>query len=151
LLLVYTGVTNCRQVTVLPTLCEVAEMIQGQGQPRERVLCELDQRDGYVRDRDIRAAGVDPHLLARLVAEGLLERVARGLYRRADAWSEYRGLVDATVAAPHAVICLLSALEYYGCVSCELERRLPLSRTQGEGAGGEGVPNTDETHPNTMA
>ncbi len=89
-------------------------MIGVQVQPRDRVLRELDQRDGYVRDRDIRNAGVDPHLLARLVEEGVLERVARGLYRRADTWSEYRALVDAAVAAPHAVVCLLSALEYYG-------------------------------------
>lgn len=89
-------------------------MMQLQDQRKDRVLREIDQRNGYVRDRDIRDAGIDPHLLARLVEEGTLERVARGLYRRADAWSEYRSLVDASVAAPHAVICLLSALEYYG-------------------------------------
>ncbi len=89
-------------------------MIHAQVLPKDRILREIDRRNGYVRDRDIRNAGIDPHLLARLVEEGTLERVARGLYRRADAWSEYRSLVDAVVAAPHAVICLLSALEYYG-------------------------------------
>jgi hypothetical protein len=40
-------------------------------------------------------------------------RVRRGLYRRADAWSEHLGLADATAAAPGAVVCLLSTLGYH--------------------------------------
>ncbi len=84
------------------------------GTTRERVLYELGRHGGYIRDRDIRLAAVDPHILGQLVADGTLERVVRGLYRRADAHSAYVGLADVNAAAPHAVICLLSALEYYG-------------------------------------
>lgn len=80
---------------------------------RQRVLDELDRRGGYLRQRELLAVGGDPHALGELVAGGQLVRVRRGLYRRADAWSEHLGLADATAAAPGAVVCLLSALDYY--------------------------------------
>ena len=89
-------------------------MIESPASPRERILDEIDRHDGYVRDRQVRAAGIDSRLLARLVEEGEIERVRRGLYRRAGAWSAHIGLADAVASAPHAVVCLLSALEYYG-------------------------------------
>ncbi|MCL5960767.1 MAG: type IV toxin-antitoxin system AbiEi family antitoxin domain-containing protein [Chloroflexi bacterium] len=79
-----------------------------------RVVQELERHGGFVRHRDIREAGIDPHVLARLVNEGKLEKVRRGLYHRADAWLEHTGLGAVTVAAPKGVICLLSALDYYG-------------------------------------
>jgi len=73
----------------------------------------LNQQGGYIRDRDLREAGIDPHVLGALVAAGELERVRRGLYRRAGVWSEYLNLADVAAAAPGGVICLLSALAYY--------------------------------------
>jgi len=81
---------------------------------RKRVAEALDRRGGYIRHRDILQAGIDPHLLGTMVAEGELERIRRGLYRVASDWSEHTGLVAATIAAPRAVVCLLSALDYYG-------------------------------------
>lgn len=81
---------------------------------RRRVAEELHRRGGYVRHRDLLQAGIDPHVLGVLVAEGELERIRRGLYRLADDWSEHTGLAAATTAAPKAVVCLLSALDYYG-------------------------------------
>lgn len=81
---------------------------------RERALVVLGQQAGYIRDRDLREAGIDPHVLSALVAEGELERVRRGLYRCAGSWSEQTPLADVAVAAPNGVLCLLSALAYYG-------------------------------------
>ncbi len=51
----------------------------------------------------------------RLVAEGALERFAPGRYRYPNAEvTEHHGLVLAAVAAPHGVVCLLSALSFHG-------------------------------------
>ena len=80
---------------------------------RQRLIEELERRGGYVRHRDLLRAGIDPHVLTAMVSQGELERVQRGLYRFADNWSEHTSLATATTAAPEAVVCLLSALEYY--------------------------------------
>jgi predicted transcriptional regulator of viral defense system len=54
-------------------------------------------------------------VLTRLVAEGVIERIARGLYRMPDApVTEHHGLVLAAAAIPQGVICLLSALQVHG-------------------------------------
>ena len=82
--------------------------------PRERVLA-LAQAGGIVRSRDITAAGIARTYLQRLCQEGRLVRVARGLYQAADAdITAHHSLVEASRALPHGVICLLSALQFYG-------------------------------------
>lgn len=60
------------------------------------------------------SAGIHSQQLTRLVREGDLERVARGLYRLAGRpVTEHHGLVIAGRAVPHGVICLLSALSFH--------------------------------------
>lgn len=60
-------------------------------------------------------AEVHSQELTRLVGEGVLERVARGTYRIADApVTEHHSFAIVAAAAPHAVICLLSALNFHG-------------------------------------
>jgi predicted transcriptional regulator of viral defense system len=84
------------------------------GAQRKRLL-ELVRRRGFVDVRTALAAGIHAQTLTRLVADGTLERVARGRYRFADAEiTEHHGLVLAAVAAPAGVICLLSALSFHG-------------------------------------
>ena len=53
-------------------------------------------------------------MLGALVAAGELERVRRGLYRRASVWFEHLNLADVAAVAPNGVIRLLSTLAYYG-------------------------------------
>ena len=91
----------------------MANVCAASSSARQRVLDELDRRGGSLRQRDLLAERIDPHVLSEMVAEGRLARVRRGLYRRADAWSEHLSLADAAAAAPAAVICLLSALDFY--------------------------------------
>lgn len=80
---------------------------------RARVL-DLARRSGFVEARSVARAGIHTQVLTRLVAEGALERVARGRYRLASAEiTEHHGLVLASVAAPHGVVCLLSALAFH--------------------------------------
>jgi predicted transcriptional regulator of viral defense system len=63
---------------------------------------------------DATRAGIHSQHLTRLVAEGALERVARGNYRfAARPVTEHHGLVVAARTAPQGVICLLSALAFH--------------------------------------
>jgi predicted transcriptional regulator of viral defense system len=79
-----------------------------------RVL-RLASRRAVVRPRDLKALGVPPSYLGRLVAAGELERVGRGLYRLARASAtEHHSLAMAAARVPRGVVCLLSALRYHG-------------------------------------
>ena len=54
-------------------------------------------------------------MLTRLVAEGRIERVARGLYRQPSKMvTENHALAVAAASVPHGVICPLSALQFRG-------------------------------------
>ncbi len=78
-------------------------------------LLALARRRGLIRAGDVTRAGIHSQALTRLVRQGRLERVARGLYRVAGlAVTEHHGLVLAARAAPRGVVCLLSALSFHG-------------------------------------
>jgi predicted transcriptional regulator of viral defense system len=75
---------------------------------------ELIQEVGVLRPRDLAAHGVPPRYASRLAREGLLERVARGLYTVADGdIHEYQTLAEVSRRMPNAAICLLSALRFH--------------------------------------
>ena len=75
----------------------------------------LADRYAVIRWRDFAAAGVTPATIARMVENGDLERLGRGLYRRADSeGSEHQSLIEAAKSAPKGVVCLLSALRFHG-------------------------------------
>jgi predicted transcriptional regulator of viral defense system len=81
---------------------------------RQRVL-RLARSRKFLSAQETSAAGVHTGVLTRLVAEGELERVARGRYRLTGGdFTEHHGLVVASLAAPAGVICLLSALGFHG-------------------------------------
>lgn len=71
------------------------------------------RRHGVLRPRDV-AGGVSRTALGRLVDQGELERVGRGLYVRTNAKAtEHHTLVEAAKRVPHGVVCLLSALRFH--------------------------------------
>lgn len=81
---------------------------------RNRTL-RLARRARGVTPRDLAELGIHRQVLTRLVAEGRIERVARGVYRLPDQpITENHGLAVVATAVPHGVICLLSALQYHG-------------------------------------
>ena len=87
---------------------------------RDRTL-KLARRASGVSPRELANVGIHRQVLTRLVAEGRIERIARGLYRLAEQpITEHHGLAVAAAAVPHGVICLLSALQYH-----ELGTQLP--------------------------
>ena len=64
--------------------------------------------------RDLATRGVRGRRLAALQASGELTQVARGLYVTTDAPpTAHHSLVQAAVAVPRGVVCLLSALRFH--------------------------------------
>lgn len=81
---------------------------------RER-LRDLLAVSPLVRARELRAAGVAAPTIARAVNEGLVTRIARGLYQRPDAEPDTaQTLAEAAKRVPKGVIAMLSALAFHG-------------------------------------
>jgi hypothetical protein len=92
---------------------------------------ELLKRAGVVRLRRFVIAGIGPETLARLVAEGRVERPARGLYRLRDADVGARhALAMAAAQVPRGVVCLTSALQFHG-LTTQMEPAIWLGIAQG--------------------
>jgi predicted transcriptional regulator of viral defense system len=78
-------------------------------------LLSLARRSGVIRPGDVRAKGIAPVYLTRLVRSGALVRVGRGLYSLAGgAPTADRTVVEAACHVPRGVVCLLSALRLHG-------------------------------------
>ena len=81
---------------------------------RDRVV-ELLEKHGTMRRVELSVAGVHPETLARLVREGILARVNRGLYQLGDAdITASHELAEIAKLVPKGVICLVSALQFHG-------------------------------------
>ena len=78
------------------------------------LLLQLAQ-NGPLRTRDLELEGIPRAYLKRLCQRGLLEQINRGIYRLTDtSVSELASLSEVSKRVPHAVICLLSALQVHG-------------------------------------
>jgi predicted transcriptional regulator of viral defense system len=77
-------------------------------------LLKYIRRKGIVRAKELNRLGIPTIYLTRLVQEGRIERVNRGLYRFPDAEvTEHFTLVQAVKKIPNGVVCLLSALSFH--------------------------------------
>lgn len=80
----------------------------------ERVLA-LARNASLLRARDVAALSLPTIILSRLVKDGRLRRVGRGVYAHPDLpLSEHISLAEVTLRVPRGVICLLSALRVHG-------------------------------------
>jgi predicted transcriptional regulator of viral defense system len=80
----------------------------------ESAILEMARKNGVVRAREIREAGLHPEYLRNLCKSGQLIRTGRGLYSLADGdFTEHHSLAEACKRVPHGIICLLSALSYH--------------------------------------
>ena len=79
-------------------------------------LRNLGATDRSSVQRDAAEVGIRlPYALRRLVDDGSVERVARGLYHVADAEpTEHYTLAAVCARVPGAIVCLLSALSVHG-------------------------------------
>lgn len=77
-------------------------------------ILTLAHTHGLIRPRDLVAQGLPRVALTRLVRQGLLTRVGRGLYARPDRpVSEHGTLAEIARKHPLAIVCLLSALRVH--------------------------------------
>ncbi|WP_246123569.1 type IV toxin-antitoxin system AbiEi family antitoxin domain-containing protein [Marinobacter maritimus] len=94
------------------------------------------QHGGQLRLSEAMAQGINRYQFYQLRDEGLIEPVSRGLYRLADLPPiENPDLVAAVTRFPHAVLCLISALDWHGIttqiphqvhLAVERDARLPV-------------------------
>lgn len=80
---------------------------------RQRAM-RIAVKKGVFSAADAARSGIHSQVLTRMVAQGRLERVARGRYRIADApLTEHHNLALVAGAFPAGVVCLLSALSFH--------------------------------------
>lgn len=78
-----------------------------------RALSLLADR-GMVRLREFKAAGIAEESVARLVRQGRVRRLTRGIYQLPDAeLTAQHSLAEAAKLVPQGTICLLSALQFH--------------------------------------
>ena len=70
---------------------------------------------GYARMKDLKQRGIHPRVLKTFLNQGVVEKIKPGVYKLTDYHaSEHQNLVDLCVAVPRGVVCIYSALNYYG-------------------------------------
>jgi predicted transcriptional regulator of viral defense system len=90
---------------------------------------------GVMRTSQALTQGIHPAALYRLVEDGQLTRLARGLYKLSSA-QEFSNPDLAVVArkAPDAVVCLISAVAFHG-ITTQVPRAVYLAVPRGSYAG----------------
>lgn len=77
-------------------------------------ILDLAAQRGLIRQRDLNERRLPTVALTRLVRQGLLQRVGRGLYAIPDRpISEHGALAEVARKHPQAIVCLLSALRFH--------------------------------------
>ena len=77
-------------------------------------ILDLAAERGLIRPRDLTERGLPTVALTRLVRQGRLQRLGRGLYSLPDRpVSEHNALAEVARKHPQAIICLLSALRFH--------------------------------------
>ena len=77
-------------------------------------ILDLAAERGLIRPRDLTERGLPTVALTRLVRQGRLQRVGRGLYALPDRpVSEHNALAEVARKHPQAIVCLLSALRFH--------------------------------------
>lgn len=97
---------------------------------RARIL-ELAREKGILRAGDVEADGCSRNYLYQMHRAGDLRRLSPGLYTLPDApVTEYSLLAEAAKRVPQGVVCLISALAYYG-LSTQIPHELWLAVPKG--------------------
>ena len=84
-------------------------------------ITAMARRRGRVSSADLAEIGASRTTLAYLAKKGVLRRIARGVYVPVDHISENETLQAVSLAVPHGVVCLLSALQFH-----EITTQIPM-------------------------
>ena len=94
----------------------------------------LAQQKGIIRSIDLNAFGIPRAYLTRMVHAGHLEKTSRGIYQLTDQpLSENAGMEIVATKVPHAVFCLLTALQFHE-LTTQLPKRVWITLPQGSHA-----------------
>ena len=81
----------------------------------KKEVIKLAKEKGIITASDIEAKGFSRNIIYEMCNEGLLVRQGRGLYSDPDAeFSEHLSLIEVSKRSPDSVVCLVSALSFYG-------------------------------------
>ncbi len=84
-------------------------------EPHYPQIMDLARKHGLIRPDDITEQGLPRIALTRLVRQGMLDRIGRGLYAIPDrSSSEHGSLAEIGKRYPQTIVCLLSALQFHG-------------------------------------
>lgn len=98
---------------------------------QRRAVAIFRENDGILRTAAARRAGINPATLYALRDAGVIEQVARGLYRLTEAESlSNPDLAIVASKVPEAVICLISALDFHG-LTTQIPHRIDIALRQG--------------------
>lgn len=89
----------------------------------QTALDVLRRRGGVAHTGELAREGVRPAALMALWRRGRLLRLKAGLYQLPESLTdEHAAVVQAALAVPRGVICLISALDVHGLTDANLER-----------------------------
>lgn len=81
------------------------------------IIARLAERAVFTAE-EARETGIPPRMLAHFCNKGLIERISRGVYKgtaaKIDIDFRWEDLALVAMSIPNGVICLISALCYYG-------------------------------------
>lgn len=87
-----------------------------QGYKMEKIIKYITNKGGFARMKDMKESGFQTRDIAKLLKEGLIEKIKPGVYRLSD-YDSFGGInvsfLTICKAVPNAVICLISALDYH--------------------------------------
>jgi len=91
---------------------------------QEDRMLDFLKRNTLARSKELQAIGVAATTISRAVEEGSVIRVGRGLYQLTDSEIGINtSLAEVSKQAPKAIICLVSALAFYGLTD-QMPRRV---------------------------
>ena len=80
---------------------------------KDKVL-KIAEKKGIIKASDLEAEGISRNYLFKLLNDGNLQKISRGLYSLPNAsFTENVNLIEIAERVPNAVICLISALSFH--------------------------------------
>jgi len=105
-----------------------------QASPQSQLLDAFERRGGVLTRQDLRTLGVAPRTLRSALADGVVVRIAHGLYRLPQAAPfGTAAFAQACLAIPKSVVALQSALSHYELTTQivdEVEIAVPRNTTR---------------------
>jgi predicted transcriptional regulator of viral defense system len=80
---------------------------------RKKIIDQINLNKGYITTKELGKLNINRFYLSSLEKEGVIERIKRGLYKDINHVNENE-IEEVARIVPNGVICLVSALGYYG-------------------------------------